>query len=107
GRGLGFNYNYPIAPQAGEEHYVPAFHRALDVIDRFHADVIIVALGYDIIKGDPTGTLLLKAEFLRKLGRRLIETGLPLLVVQEGGYNVRNIRKGCVEFFRGCAEAAE
>ncbi len=105
GRGLGYNQNYPLAPQSGEEQYLPAIRRALEAVHKFRADVLIVALGYDILKGDPTGTLLIKPEFMRTLGRRIVDTGLPVLVVQEGGYNVRNIRKGCVEFFRGCVEA--
>jgi acetoin utilization deacetylase AcuC-like enzyme len=43
---------------------------------------------------------------LRTMGKRLAELRLPLLVVQEGGYNVRNIRQGSVAFFAGCAEGA-
>jgi acetoin utilization deacetylase AcuC-like enzyme len=44
---------------------------------------------------------------MRKLGKMLIKAGRPLLVVQEGGYNVRNIRRGSAEFFRGCAEGKD
>jgi acetoin utilization deacetylase AcuC-like enzyme len=42
---------------------------------------------------------------MRKMGARLAAGGRPLLVIQEGGYNVRNIRSGSAAFFRGCAEA--
>jgi hypothetical protein len=30
---------------------------------------------------------------------------LPVLVVQEGGYNLRNLRTGSAAFFKGIAEA--
>ena len=60
---------------------------------------------FDTMKGDPTGTLLLTLEAFRAMGERLAGSGLPLLVIQEGGYNVRNIRRSSVAFFSGCAES--
>jgi acetoin utilization deacetylase AcuC-like enzyme len=35
----------------------------------------------------------------------VIGAGRPTLVVQEGGYNLRNLRKGASAFFRGMAAA--
>ena len=63
-------------------------------------------MGLDIIKGDPTGTFLLRPSSLRKIGRELGALKLPTLVVQEGGYNLNNLRRGVVQFFNGFYETA-
>lgn len=101
GAGEGYNWNFPLPPETTEERYLKTLDRALDKIRRFGAEVVVVGLGYDILKGDPTGTFLLGAETFRTIGRKLADLDRPLVVVQEGGYNVRNIRRGCSEFFKG------
>ena len=40
---------------------------------------------------------------LRRIAERLGALGLPTLVVQEGGYAVRNLRVGASSFFAGLA----
>ncbi len=103
GRGLGFNRNFPLPPRTENEAYLKVFDRAVDQFARYKPDILIVSLGFDTMRGDPTANLMLTVEALRAMGTRLAEAGLPLLVVQEGGYNVRNIRRGSVAFFSGCA----
>ena len=75
-----------------------------------HSDGEILAraahhLGFDTVRGDPTGTFQLAASDLSVIGKRVMAADMAVLVVQEGGYNLRNIRAGCAAFFRGCAEA--
>ena len=103
GAGLGFNLNLPLPPQSDEKRFANALKRALERVAEFKAEALIVGLGYDIMKGDPTGTFLLGPGALRTIGSRLMELDLPLLVIQEGGYNLRNLRSGSREFFIGCA----
>ncbi|NQU63658.1 MAG: histone deacetylase family protein, partial [SAR324 cluster bacterium] len=67
----------------------------------FKPDALIVSLGFDILKGDPTGTFMLKPSFMETIGTRLMEMKLPMLIVQEGGYNLRNIKSGCKSLFKG------
>lgn len=105
GKGLGFNRNFPVRPRTDTEGYLRIFDRALNEIDKKKPDVLIISLGFDTMKGDPTGNLLLQAKAFRTMGTRLAESGLPLLVIQEGGYNVRNIKRASVAFFSGCAHA--
>ncbi len=104
GPGLGANLNLPLAPGTDQEKYLAAFSRALDRIVRFKPEFLIVSLGFDIMRGDPTGTFTLSPASMRILGRRLMELELPLIVIQEGGYNLRNLRNGAEEFFAGCVE---
>ena len=42
---------------------------------------------------------------LRQVGQRLGALRLPTLVVQEGGYSLRNLRRGAPAFFNGMAKA--
>ncbi len=104
GPGLGFNQNFPLAPNTSDEAYLKTFERAIGRIERFRPDLLVVSLGLDVLKGDPTGTFLLSVEALRAVGKRLAELNVPLLVVQEGGYNLRNLKRGSAAFFRALAE---
>ncbi|HQH53180.1 MAG TPA: histone deacetylase family protein [Candidatus Hydrogenedentes bacterium] len=106
GKGLGFNRNFPLPPRIENEAYLRIFDRSLDEIGRKKPEILVISLGFDTMKGDPTGNLLLRAEAFRTMGKRLARAGLPLLVVQEGGYSVRNIRRAGVAFFSGCAACA-
>lgn len=56
------------------------------------------------MKGGPTGSFVLAGASLRQVGRRIAKLGLPTLVAQEGGYSIRNLRRGAPAFFNGFAE---
>jgi len=105
GPGRGHNRNFPMRPKTEATPYLRTFERCLELVAQFGAEVLILSLGYDILRGDPTGTFLLAPSTLRTMGAQLAAFGRPLLVVQEGGYNIRNIRRGCAAFFAGYDEA--
>lgn len=104
GRGLGYNRNFPLPPNTTDELYMRTFDKALDHILKRKVEVLVVSLGFDIMKGDPTGTFLVGTPTLRHMGKRLIQTGLPLVIIQEGGYSIRNIKSGCRAFFNSCVK---
>jgi len=99
--GLGFNYNFPLPPNTIDAGYLKAFDKAIVCIKRFRPDFLVVSVGFDILKGDPTGTFSLSVEVLKIIGQRLARLNIPTLVVQEGGYNLRNLKRGSVALFRG------
>ena len=105
GPGLGFNHNFPLAPNTGDDAYLKTVDKALARIARFRPDFLVVSIGLDVLKGDPTGTFALSADALRVVGKRLTEMRIPMLVVQEGGYNLRNLKRGAVAFFSAVADA--
>jgi acetoin utilization deacetylase AcuC-like enzyme len=49
---------------------------------------LVVSLGYDTVDGDPHGTWHFGPEVFAGIGRLLAATGLPVCVVQEGGYSL-------------------
>lgn len=105
GDGLGYNRNFPLYPGVDDHAYCETLVQALSTIKRFGPDYLVLSLGFDIMAGDPTGTFNVSARGMYRIGKLLAETGLPILVVQEGGYSLRNLRLGATEFFKGITTA--
>ena len=101
GKGKGFNRNYPLYPGVDDHEYCETLSRALNTVAKFKPDYFVLSLGFDIMAGDPTGTFNVSPRGMFRIGKMIAETGLPILVVQEGGYSLRNLRLGATEFFRG------
>jgi acetoin utilization deacetylase AcuC-like enzyme len=101
--GKGFNLNLPLAEHTDDAGYLKALERAAAVIRRYRPSCLVVSIGFDILKGDPTGSFTLSTRTMTEIGRRIAELGLPMLFVQEGGYNLRNLRSGVARLFQGVA----
>jgi acetoin utilization deacetylase AcuC-like enzyme len=99
--GRGFNLNFPLPENTDEPTYLAILDKALKRIQKFAPTFLVVCLGLDTMKGDPTGSFVLTAGSMGKIGRALGNLGLPILVVQEGGYSLRNLRRGTPSFFSG------
>jgi acetoin utilization deacetylase AcuC-like enzyme len=50
------------------------------------ARALVVSLGYDTVAGDPHGDWSFQPEIFAAVGRLLAGSGLPVCVIQEGGY---------------------
>ncbi len=105
GEGEGFNLNLPLPEKLDGEGYRKALAKALNRIETFNPAFLIVALGLDPAKGDPTGTWGLLTKDFRVNGEAIGSLGLPTIVVQEGGYRTRTLGKNALSFFNGLAEA--
>ena len=101
GDGEGANLNLPLPEKLDGAGYRRALARALEAVGKFAPRFLVVALGLDPAKGDPTGTWSLLAADFRRNGEMLRELGLPTLVVQEGGYRTRTLGPNAAAFFRG------
>ncbi|PKN46038.1 MAG: acetylpolyamine amidohydrolase [Deltaproteobacteria bacterium HGW-Deltaproteobacteria-17] len=101
GAGEGFCVNYPLPETITAVKYRETLERALARIRKFAPTFLVVHLGLDTAGGDPTGSWPLKAEDFRENGRLIGALGLPTLVIQEGGYNTRNLGVNARAFFRG------
>ncbi|MBN2365965.1 MAG: histone deacetylase family protein [Calditrichaeota bacterium] len=104
GSGEGFNVNYPLPEKVDGRKYRQTLESALKKITKFRADFLIVALGLDTARGDPTGSWNLSAKDFSENGRLIGQLKIPVLVVQEGGYNQRNIGINVRNFFNGLLE---
>jgi acetoin utilization deacetylase AcuC-like enzyme len=61
---------------------------------------LVVSLGVDAAKDDPESPLLVSSDGYREAGVLLGQTGLPSVVVQEGGYHLPTLG-GLVTAFLG------
>ena len=48
--------------------------------------MLVVSLGYDTVAGDPHGSWGFEPDIFTEIGRLLAASGLPICVIQEGGY---------------------
>ena len=101
GAGEGFNINYPLPEKTTVEKYQRTLADALRRIKKFKPAYLVLGLGLDTAKDDPTGTWTMKARDFMENGRMIGELGLPILVVQEGGYRTRTLGTNARHFFTG------
>ncbi|BCA79717.1 histone deacetylase family protein [Desulfuromonas sp. AOP6] len=101
GEGEGFNINIPLPESVDGEKYLKTLTRALKRIAFYAPDFLIVCLGLDTAKGDPTGTWTLHANDFSKAGQLIGQLRIPTVVVQEGGYRNRVLGVNCRHFFSG------
>jgi acetoin utilization deacetylase AcuC-like enzyme/GNAT superfamily N-acetyltransferase len=101
GPGRGCNLNFALGEQVDGVQYARILERALSRIRAFAPRFLVVCLGLDTAKADPTGTWSLRSADFERNGRILGRMALPTLIVQEGGYNTRNLGTHARHFFAG------
>ena len=106
GEGEGFNFNMPLPEAVDGEHYRKALARAIRRIEEFNPQFLVVGLGLDTAKGDPTGTWSLRVKDFKENGKMIGAMGLPMVIIQEGGYRTQTLGKNALSFFQGLVEGA-
>jgi len=101
GAGHGYNVNIPLPESVDGELYRNVLRDALKRVARFSPGFLVVALGLDTAKEDPTGSWNLVAEDFESIGKMIGLLRLPTLVVQEGGYDTRVLGINAQRFFNG------
>jgi len=104
GKGAGYNINYPLPENTSVERYQRTLASALKRIRAFKPDYLILCLGLDTAKADPTGNWTLQAGDFHKNGMIIGEINLPTLIIQEGGYRTRTLGINARRFFEGLNE---
>jgi len=99
--GTGYNMNLPLTEQLTSDQYLAALAKALKRIAKFRPDYLVVCVGFDTAKGDPTGTWELSGADFTQIGQAIGRMQLPTLMVQEGGYRTRSIGVNARHFFTG------
>jgi acetoin utilization deacetylase AcuC-like enzyme len=89
----------PVLPRTGRERlvefrgapdpetYLDAIDESLSILART-ASVVVLSLGFDTILGDPHGSWDFEPGIFAAVGGLLASRGLPVCIVQEGGYAV-------------------
>jgi len=105
GNGEGYNFNIPLAERSDGARHRKALKRALEHLTAFGPKFLVVALGFDTAKGDPTGSWSLSYDDFERNGTMIGALNLPTAVVQEGGYQSRSLGPCATHFFRGLIAA--
>jgi acetoin utilization deacetylase AcuC-like enzyme len=74
-----------FARAPSEARYLEALAEALDELSD-DASALVLSLGYDTLAGDPHGCWSFSPQIFVEIGTLLAASGLPVCVVQEGGY---------------------
>lgn len=104
-----------VSPRSDREHLVsfrsaPTAREYLDALQGTVASIageaaaIVLSLGYDIIAEDPHGAWSLRPSVFARVGGLLAQTGLPVCVVQEGGYALGELARCSDAFASGLLE---
>lgn len=101
GVGTGFNLNYPLGKDISGNRYLETLANALIKIKNFKPSYLVLLLGFDTAKGDPTGSWQLNATDFFNNGKIIGSLRLPTVVIQEGGYNNRSLGINARNFFEG------
>jgi acetoin utilization deacetylase AcuC-like enzyme len=101
GEGEGFNINIPLKEDINGEEYLGYLKQAIKKINAFKPEYVVISLGLDPAKGDPTGTWSLLASDFKNNGAELGKIRVPILFVQEGGYKNRTLGINARNFFEG------
>jgi acetoin utilization deacetylase AcuC-like enzyme len=102
----------PVMPRTGRERLVefrgtPDPEAYLDAVDESLDQIatrcrsLVLSLGYDTIAGDPHGAWDFEPGIFAAIGSLLAESGLPVCVVQEGGYAVDRLAECSNAFSAG------
>lgn len=101
GAGKNYNMNIPLPEIIDGQRYHVALESVVKRVKRFRPDFLVIALGLDTARSDPTGTWSLDAEDFEANGRMFGSLNLPTLVIQEGGYDNRILGINARHFFAG------
>jgi acetoin utilization deacetylase AcuC-like enzyme len=106
GAGEGFNLNCPLPAGSGW----PVWRQAMEVccqrVASYDPQALVVSLGVDTHRDDPSGSFTLDSGHYVDVGRRLAALGLPTLFVLEGGYALEVLGANVANVVAGFEEAA-
>ena len=83
-----------------EEHYLAAVASSIDALGSC-AHALVLSLGYDTVAGDPHGGWSFSADIFARVGQLLAASGLPVCIVQEGGYALQSLAACSYAFASG------
>jgi len=106
GAGEGCNLNLPLPRGTGFVAWCQAFDQALEAVDRFGAQALVVPMGLDTFEGDPIAGFRLRSEDYDTVGRLLAVAGLPTVFTFEGGYAVAQVGTNAVNLLEGFCRSA-
>ena len=101
GKGKGFNINMPLPESVNGAEFIAALKKASKHIKQFNPKFLVVPIGFDTARNDPSGSWSLDPADFKESGKLLASLGPPTVFVQEGGYQIGRLAKYAKAFFAG------
>lgn len=107
GEGKGFNINYPLKVGSPIEEYLEKLDSGLKHLVEYETEFLIVSLGFDTFHGDPLGSFQIHTEDYTTIARTTREqlSGVPALILLEGGYVIEHLGENVLSFLKGWKSA--
>jgi acetoin utilization deacetylase AcuC-like enzyme len=106
GPGAGTTRNVPLPAGTTGSEFIDVFTRELDeILSEFTPDVVLVSAGFDCLRDDPLGQLLVEPDHLHHVTRHLMSV-IPhgrIVHALEGGYNPPRTAAGVVAVVQALA----
>lgn len=102
GVGAGANLNLPLTRGTDWQSYKPALIQAIETVQAFGPDVLIVPFGADTYAGDPISHFKIDTPDYALMGKTMSDAfDLPTLITMEGGYAVDALGQNVNSFLSG------
>lgn len=105
GEGVGHTLNLPLPLKSEDPAWLGAIDQGMASIQAFQPKALLVSLGFDPYKGDPSSDLAVSTEGFRAAGARIGSYRGPVVLVQEGGYLVEKLGENLAAFLDGFMRA--
>ena len=106
GEGTGATRNLPLPEGTGDGPWLDAVRSLAEWAVAEGCTGLVVSLGVDAARDDPESPLLVSRDGYHEAGVVLGGTGLPAVVVQEGGYHLPTLGGLVAAYLEGHASAA-
>ena len=105
GEGEGRNLNLPLPLKSEDPAWLGAIDQGMASIQAYAPKALLVSLGFDPFKGDPSSDLAVSTEGFRGAGERIGTYRGPVVLIQEGGYLVEKLGENLEAFLEGFMRA--
>jgi acetoin utilization deacetylase AcuC-like enzyme len=105
GAGLGANRNVPLPPGSGDGEWLAGIGALCEQARVFGAQAVVLSLGVDAAQADPESPLRVSEDGYRRAGALVGSLGLPVVAVQEGGYDLASLGPLVVATLSGLASS--
>lgn len=102
---IGSNYNLPLDKNIAANSYFECLKKAIKIIIEYKPQILIIPFGADTVISDPQGSFDLCVNDYVTIGNLIKENiRLPIIITQEGGYDINVVANIVVNFMKGILE---
>ncbi|WP_429819630.1 histone deacetylase family protein [Ensifer sp. B1-9] len=97
----GSTFNWPLLENAADGEFVEGVKRCLGAALRQDPVAVFVSLGFDALASDPASGLRVTEQAFETIGTILRSIAVPVILVQEGGYDVGALESAASRLLSG------